>query len=152
MEHLEGILKLVDKELGAIEQNGKFRSREEVDTVYKLIDIAKDVYCIWDYEDGSDGYSDDGYSRTGYPYHHGIVYDDGRSYSRGRGKGVKRDSMGRYSKDGAMPYHGGMNYRGYSREDGNREYIDELREMMENAPDENTRQSIQRMIAQMEHS
>ena len=146
MKHIEGILKLVDNELGAIEGNGKFRSREEVDTVYKLIDIAKDVYCIWKYEDESDGdYSEDGYSSTGYPYRHGMVYDD-RSYARGRGKGVKRDGMGRYASDG------GRSYRGYSRDDGNHEYIAELREMMDNAPDENTRQSIQRMISQMEHS
>ena len=43
MEHLNGILKLVDNEFGAIEQNGKFRSREEIESVYKLIDIAKDI-------------------------------------------------------------------------------------------------------------
>ena len=38
MEHLEGLLKLVDNELEAINKNGKFRSREEIDSVYKLID------------------------------------------------------------------------------------------------------------------
>ena len=43
MEHLDGILKITDAELGAIVQNGKYRSREEIDAVYKLMDIAKDV-------------------------------------------------------------------------------------------------------------
>ena len=43
MNHLDGVLKLVDNELGSIEQNGKFRSRDEIDSVYKLIDVAKDI-------------------------------------------------------------------------------------------------------------
>ncbi len=37
----------------------------------------------------------------------------------------------------------------YSRDDGKQEYIENLRGMMEDAPDEQTRQSIQRMIQQM---
>lgn len=55
----------------------------------------------------------------------------------------KRDSMGRYSRDG-------RSYRGYSR-DGKEDFLEEMRGMMESAPDEMTRQSIQRMISQMEH-
>ena len=142
MEHLDGILKLTEYELGAIEQNGKFRSRDEVDSVYKLIDIAKDIYCIWEYEDGMDDMS----YRGGRSYHGG--YDDGISMARGRGKGARRDSMGRYSRDGGA--YRGRSYRGYSR-DGKEEYLEELRNLMEDAPDEQTRQSIQRMISQMEN-
>lgn len=48
----------------------------------------------------------------------------------------RRDSMGRYSRE-----------RGYSR-DG--EMVDELYELMEKAPDERTRQEMQRMISRME--
>ena len=55
----------------------------------------------------------------------------------------KRDSMGRYSRDG-------RSYRGYSR-DGKEDFLEEMRGMMESALDEMTRQSIQRMISQMEH-
>ena len=50
MQHLEGLLKLADREFGKMEQNGEFRNKDEIETVYKLIDIVKDVYCIWDYE------------------------------------------------------------------------------------------------------
>ena len=39
--------------------------------------------------------------------------------------------------------------RGYSR-DGREEYIDTLRSMMEDAPDEQTRQSMKRMIDSMQ--
>ena len=38
----------------------------------------------------------------------------------------------------------------YSRADAKQEYIDNLHEMMMTAPDDQTRQSIQRMIQQME--
>ena len=51
MKSMDGILKLADKEFEAIVQNGKFRSREEIDSVYKLVDIVKDVHCIWAYEE-----------------------------------------------------------------------------------------------------
>lgn len=146
MEHLDGILKLTEKELAAIEQNGKYRSREEIDSVYKLIDIAKDIYCIWKYEEDSDDMSYDGRM-----YHGGVYdgsYDGGMSYARGRGRNAKRDSMGRYARDGG---YSNRSYRGYSR-DGKEEYMEQLRDMMEDAPDEQTRQSIQRMISQMENS
>jgi len=144
MEHLDSILKLVDNELEAVSKNGKFRSREEIDSVYKLMDIAKDTYCIWQYEDDMDGESyDDGMS-----YERGRTrrgsYDDGMSYARGR-RNAKRDSMGRYSRE---PYRDGRSYRGYSR-DGKDEYREQLMDMMDTAPDEQTRQSIQRMIDQM---
>ena len=73
---------------------------------------------------------------------------DGNSYARGRGRNARRDSMGRYSRDGS--YRGGpYRYDGYSR-DGKEEYIENLRNMMDDAPDDQTRQSIQRMIQQME--
>lgn len=71
------------------------------------------------------GRNNRGYSRRG-------------SYARGRGRGsrAKRDSMGRYSSE-----------MGYSRDDG---MIMELRELMEDAPDEKTRMEFQRFIKKME--
>lgn len=75
---------------------------------------------------------------------------EGRSYRGSSGRsGRRRDSMGRYSGDyNGMRYMG--NYsgrRGYSRDD---EMISNLREMMEDAPDEQTRNDLQRMISRME--
>lgn len=58
---------------------------------------------------------------------------EGGSYARGRGRNAKRDSMGRYSSE-----------RGYSRD--NDEMIMELRELMEEAPDERMRQELQRTL------
>lgn len=156
MEHLDGILKIVDNEFAAVENNGKFRSREEIDSVYKLMDIAKDVMCIYKYEEEM---SDDGMSSEGSYYRDGrggnrggSYYEDGGSYyeRRGRGRNASRDSRGRYN-EGSYYRNDGMMRRGsYYREGGKEEFAEQLREMMQQAPDQQTRQSIQQMLQQME--
>lgn len=90
----------------------------------------------------------------------GNNYYDGSSYARGRGRNARRDRMGRYSREGrgnnyenydGNSYRGGNNYRrGYSRDDAKKEFAENLKEMMEQAPDNETRQKIQRMIQNME--
>ena len=57
------------------------------------------------------------------------------SYARGRGRSARRDSMGRYSRDG------------YSEGE---ELIAELHELMRTAPDERTRQKVRSLITKME--
>lgn len=145
MKHLDGILEMVDKELGSIEKNGQFRSRDEVDSVYKLIDIAKDTMEIWCMEDDMGGESyDDGMS-----YERGRRSYDGNSYARGR-RNARRDERGRYSRDGYMDsYNDGRSMRGYSRADGMEDYKNRLRMMMDEAPDEQTRMKVQRMMDSM---
>ena len=68
-------------------------------------------------------------------------YNNGNSYARGRGRNAKRDSMGRYSSTG------GSYNDGYSR---NADIAAELREMMMDAPDEQTRMEYQRVISKLE--
>lgn len=53
------------------------------------------------------------------------------------GRGRRRDSMGRYSRN-----------RG--RYSGNDEMVDQLRELMEDAPDDRTRQEFQKFISKVE--
>lgn len=69
---------------------------------------------------------DEGHS--GY-YPGGSYMDHGRSY-----RGNRRDSMGRYS-------------RGYSRDGG---MVEELRDLMEDAPDERTKAEFRRFISKIE--
>lgn len=156
MEHLEGLLKIVDSEFSAIENNGKFRSREEIDSVYKLMDIAKDIYCVWMYEEEM---SDDGMSSAGSYYrdgrggsNRGSYYEDGGYERRGRGRNASRDSRGRYNegsyRDGS--YRDGMRRGSYYRDGGKEEFTEQLREMMQNAPNEQARQSIQQMLQQLD--
>lgn len=59
-----------------------------------------------------------------------------RSYARGRGRNARRDSMGRYSNDG------------YSMD--SEEMVEQLRQMMQDAPDDRTRQEFQRFIQKIE--
>lgn len=142
MENVEKIMKLADAEFGAIVQNGKFKSREEIDSVYKLMDIVKDGYEVMSCEDEMYGESyDDGYGRSMRG-----SYDGCMSYARGR-RNARRDSMGRYSRDGRS-YRGNSYERGYSR-DGKEEYKEQLMDMMDNAPSEEVRQSIKRMLDSM---
>jgi len=68
-------------------------------------------------------------------------YNNGNSYARGRGRNAKRDSMGRYSSNGSS-YNDG-----YSR---NADIASELRELMMDAPDEQTRMEYQRVISKLE--
>lgn len=166
MEQLDGLMKLVGAELDAINKNGKFRSREEIDSVYKLMDIVKDSYEIWcmeeEMESGEEGMSSRGgsYYRDGRGGSNrgGSYYEDGGSYERrGRGRNASRDSRGRYNEGGSYregSYRdGGMMRRGggsYYREGGKEEFMGELQELMDSAPDEQSRQSIQKMIQQMQ--
>lgn len=151
MNHIDGIVKMAENEFEAIVKNGKFRSREEIDSVYKLMDIVKDSMEIECMEEDMEGESyDDGMSQRGGSYGDRSYRYDGGSYARGRGRNARRDSRGRYSSEGGSYgyYPDGRSMRSYSR-DGKEEYKEQLMDMMENAPDEQTRQSIQRMIDQM---
>ena len=64
----------------------------------------------------------------------GRTYYTRNSYARGRGRNARRDSMGRYS--------------GNYSETG--DLVNELHELMENSPDERTRQEFQRFIKKIE--
>ena len=147
MNSIEGILKLVDNEFEAINKNGKFRSREEIDSVYKLMDIVKDGMCIM-------GWEEDEYSDSSGPYRsYRGGYDDGMSMARGRGRGANRYTDGRYAPSSrrGVQYDGGYGGRSmnYSRADGDDEYKAQLIELMNTAPDEQTRQGIKRMLDNM---
>lgn len=100
-----------------------------IDEITHSLKSIKTIMAMMDSEYSNDEYSRDNYSRD---------YSRGNSYARRR----RRDSMGRYASDG---YSG---RRGYSRDDN---MISELRGLMEEAPDEHTRQEFQRLISKMEN-
>ena len=132
MKHLDAMLNLADKEFEVFEKNGKFRSREEIDTVYKLVDLVKDVYCIWKYEEEDPSMSMESYRGSRNNSYDGNSYG-GNSYDGSYAR--RRDSMGRYSSDS-----------------GKEEYARQLRSMAEEAPDERTRSAISRMAREIERS
>lgn len=114
-------------------------SMQELQYLDTLTDVKKNLLKCQEME-GGDEYSnayDAGYSRRGM---RGYSREDGGnsmrgSYARGRGPYAARDRYGRYSSNG------------YSM-DGD-EIVDELRELMEQAP-EDKKQEFQRFIAKME--
>ena len=146
MEHLEKVIEMCESELEALAKNGKFKSREEIASADHLAHTMKSLSCYIDMEeDDGESYGDGMSYRGGRSYRGGSYrYDDG-SYARGRGRNAKRDNLGRYSREG-----GYRRMDGYSRADGTEEYVEHLRDMMHDAPDEKTRQGIKRMIDEME--
>lgn len=86
----------------------------------------------WSYADGQGGSNRGGAYRGG--SYEGGGSNRGRSYARGGRSYARREA--RYSGE-----------RGYSRND----LVDRMREMMDEAPDERTRQEMMRMIEKMEN-
>ena len=108
------------------EKNGSL-SMSEVQYMDTLAHAKKNLLtgeAMMEAEDGESGR----YSMPHYGY--GNSYNYGGSYRRGR------DSMGRYTSR-----------RGYSYDDG---MIEELRSLMESAPDERTKSEFRQFIAKME--
>lgn len=141
MEHLEKLVEIVDKEIGHVVNNGGFRDGQQVHTIYELLDIAKDAYCIMDMEEGGSSFAEGGSYRGSYA-------DGGMSGARGRGRGARRDSMGRYSREGGSYRGGGGSYRGgYSRADD--EIARNLEKLMEQAPNEEAKEGYRRLLEQM---
>lgn len=111
-----------------------------LEIVDKLAHAVKNIDKIIEkYEEEEDGgmsgrsYMGGSY-RSG-SYRNGGSYREGGSYARGRGRNARRDSLGRYSRER------------YSR---NENMTDSLRELMEQAPDEQTRMELQRMLDKYE--
>ena len=85
-------------------------------------------------EMSEEGYSERGYSMGDHSYR------DGHSYARGRGRNAKRDAMGRYSsRTYPMDYSMAAD-----------DMVSELRDMMHNAPDEQTKREFQKFINRIE--
>ena len=158
--------KLMD-ELYEIEEKMKKSSGGKVSAgdleyIHKLTDSIKNIDKIEMLEEGG-GYSEESnWMADGRMY--GTSYDDGMSYARGRGRNAKRDSMGRYSREGGsydnMSYERGSSYArggrggrrgGYSRADAKEEMIEKLEDMMQDAETSKEREAIKRCIMQIEN-
>ena len=106
-------------------------SSGDLDTIDKLTHALASVKKIMAFMD--DDWEDDGGSYR-YAYR-GSYGHNGGSYARGRSP--RRDSMGRYSGE-----------YGYSRND----LADKMRELMQDAPDDRTRQEMKRMAEKLENA
>ena len=131
MKSYDKIKDMLCNELDEIAKKNELTSNN-LEVIYKSIDVLKDISVInamnEEYPE-HDGYSQ-GYSR--YPIY---MYDNegmGHSYAR------KRDSMGRYSRDGHM------------NDDYSRDAESELHRMMENAKSDKEREALRQAISSMQ--
>lgn len=167
MHKMEELKYKLCKELDEYAEKQKM-SAGDLEIVHKLSDTIKNLAKIEMLEEEGEG---------------GSSYGGGSSYARGggrgRGRNAKRDSMGRYSREGGGysqegyseegysegggSYRGGSSYAGgggrggysqrgggYSR-DGAKDYmIEQLEEMMEEAENPKEREALQRCLRSLE--
>ena len=149
MHYMHDLKDLLCAELEDFAEKGKKAgkmSMGDVEVIHKLTDTVKNILKIDLME------SDDGYSEDGHYMGEGRIY--GTSYARGRGRYAKRDSMGRYSRDGGrysydddMSYARSRGYRGgYSRDEGKSYMMEQLEEMMEEAEKPAEKEALRRCM------
>lgn len=158
------IYELKEMLMKELEEYGRKRdlSTGSLEVVDKLAHTIKNLCKIIEAAEEEEGYSERGGSYAGGSYARGGrgggsnrggsnrgSYEGGGnmggmsgegSYARGgggRGRNARRDSMGRYSSE-----------QGYSREA--EEMADQLRELMEEAPDEMIRRDIEKLLRKVE--
>lgn len=134
MHALYDLKDMLCKELEEYGKKGEL-SPGTLEIVDKLAHATKNLDKIIEtYEE--EEYSNAGDSYQGGSYQGGGSYRGGRSYRRGSyARGRNRDGMSRYSNEG------------YSR---NGDFTERLRMMMNEAPDDRTRQEIQSLVSRME--
>ena len=144
MKKMYELRDMLCEELDKLADKGQVTSGS-LELIEKLTASIHYIDEIMQMEDG--GYSNDDYSGA-----------------RGRGRGARRDSMGRYSSDysSGMSNDGysneysrdGYSRDGYSREGGysrdSKHMINQLHSMLQDAPDPETRKAIEKCISQIE--
>lgn len=126
-------------ELEKLAQKGKIADRGDAQLIDWLTHTVKSIDTIEAMaEEYEGGYSERGHSYRWYPN-----YEDMDRYSEAR----KRDSRGRYSRDGRDGYDDGRSYRGYSRDGDTMEH---LHRMLDEAKTEQEREQIRRWISEAE--
>lgn len=134
MEYMYELKDKLCKELDEIARKPEMGAGD-LEIIHKLTDTIKNLDKIEMLEDGG------GYSQAGDWEIEGRAYNRGNSYAR-----RKRDSMGRYSRDGRMMRGG------YSRHDAKEAMMDQMEDLMAQAGSEKEREAIRRCMNQLENS
>lgn len=134
MEYMHELKEKLCDELEEIAKKGELGAGD-LEIVHKLTDTIKNIDKIEMLEDGG------GYSQAGDWEIEGRAYNRGNSYAR-----RKRDSMGRYSREG----RGGRG--GYSRHDAKEAMMEQMEMLMDQAGSEREREAIRRCMGQLENA
>lgn len=145
---LYDLCETVEKELDLL--NEKMRtspngmSAGDLEYLEKLTTTMKNLKCtIAMIEANKEGYS--GVYWDGKQYFDGTMSMEGSSNRRGGGS---RESRGRSNaRGGGSSNRGGS--RGYSRDEAREDFMEEVEELMEKAPDERTRMKFERLLNEM---
>ena len=133
MDYMHELKEKLCDELDEIARKGELGAGD-LEIIHKLTDTIKNLDKI--------GMLEDGYSQAGDWEIEGRAYNRGSSYAR-----RKRDSMGRYSRDGrAMRYRDG---RMYSRAEAKEDIMDQIEDMMGDA-DEKEKTILRRAMTELE--
>ena len=136
MEYMHELKEKFCNELEEIANKGELGAGD-LEIIHKLTDTIKNLDKI--------GMLEDGYSQAGDWEIEGRAYNRGNSYAR-----RKRDSMGRYSRDGrAMRYR---DDRMYSRDEAKDDMMEQMEALMAQAGSEKEREAIRRCMSQLENS
>jgi len=146
LKDLHETCETLSRELGEanekIKRAGGKLSAGDLEYIDKLTHAIKSVKTTIAMMEAEEGEGESGYMPR-YGGYYGRSYadgmnGDGRSYARGRSSYARgRDSMGRFtSRRGGMSYDDGM--------------VEELRDLMDRAPDEPTRREFQKLITKLE--
>ena len=134
MEYMYELKDKLCKELDEIARKGELGAGD-LEIVHKLTDTIKNLDKIEMLEDGE-------YSQAGdWEADMRGTYGRGSSY-----RGRKRDSMGRYSREG----RGGRG--GYSRHDAKEAMMEQMEMLMDQAGSEREREAIRRCMGQLENA
>ena len=134
MEYMHELKEKLCDELEEIARKGELGAGD-LEIIHKLTDTIKNLDKIEMLEDG-------GYSKAGdWEADMRGTYGRGSSY-----RGRKRDSMGRYSREG----RGGRG--GYSRHDAKEAMMEQMEMLMDQAGSEREREAIRRCMGQLENA
>lgn len=135
MEYMDKLRDKLCDELDEIARKPEM-SAGDLETAHKLTDTIKNIDKIAMLEE------DGGYSQAGdWEADMRGTYGRGSSY-----RGRKRDSMGRYSREG----RGGRG--GYSRNDAKEAMMEQMEMLMDQAGSEREREAIRRCMGQLENA
>lgn len=138
MEYMHELKEMLCDELEKIVEKGELTAGS-LETIDKLTHSIKSVSTIMAMED-SEYSNDDGMTYRGNSYR-------GGSYAQ------RRDSRGRYSREGRMSrnsYARNGRRSGYSRDDETEKMVEKLERMMEKTTDKNAKEAIQEAISAIE--
>lgn len=138
---MHAIYELKEKLCDELEEYGEKKlDAGTLDVVDKLAHTIKNLDKI------IESYEDNEYS--GIYYDNGMSYDDGTSYARGGNRGMRGSSYAMARGRGSNARRDSMGR--YSRADGTKAMVEELKDLMQDAPDERTKMEFKKFIQKME--